>query len=189
MLFLVLSLLSCTPKTQLNTAAPDSTPLRSAIWKHPPGIINCIGESPYTLEEVKMAFKPFKNMGEEELSILQLSCDTPCARIEGWITITSPRCYFNQKGSGPLVRTLGITKMFYDSERHLTAAIIEIQEDRQHLLSHELGHAFGFDHAFFSGHLMYPLIELGGIDMTGMYNDSPMPQFTVQLGLETTCPN
>ena len=66
------------------------------------------------------------------------------------------------------------TWTYFDKATHeVLGARIEIKEkwaDKERVLEHEFGHAFGWKHYARRYHLMHPVHDIGGWDMTGLRN-------------------
>ena len=129
----------------------DSTAFHPWTWKQPPFIINCYGEDlqeAYIVEAVH--FWTIRN--EKFAFIEQKPSKEVCKNdfIHGFIIIKKRELRHNVLGST-------VRKVFMGN---IVSSVIYFDEGTyrmDNVVTHEIGHAMGYNHVELDGHIMHPL--------------------------------
>lgn len=128
------------------TASAKNLDRRYGFWEEPPIVINCFS-SPYSLKEITNSITFWKELGYEfDIIIDKFNCNG--SSIPGSITIDSASQKFTANRNGETTLTIR------DNNKKMINARIEILYSTEGVLEHELGHALGWKHFPYIGHIM-----------------------------------
>ncbi|MBT6438300.1 MAG: hypothetical protein HOK72_01255 [Flavobacteriales bacterium] len=132
-------------------------------WNNPPFVLNCYGERLHPVY-IEKAVEYWKDKGEKILFIqhtpIKSLCKKKYKQEPGVIKIFEARDdFFNSPA------TLGLTSRKASIVTGMISANIYIKSGNytiKNLLTHEMGHAFGYTHIDAPGHVMHPITEFMG---------------------------
>lgn len=144
-----------------NNREPAELPVQMFHWATPPMVFIC-EESQYTLEEVKTVIKYWENLGYTFSVIID---DADC----GMSGMASQAITIGLPSPGYDMSKLGVADIRAEKDTlRIRSVRIEILSPGDRVLTHEFGHALGWDHLETIGHLMHPLNNSGGWDSFGL---------------------
>lgn len=141
----------------------ESVSFKPWSWSKSPVILNCYGPS---LREsyIKKSVAYWENLGERVLFIEDKPIDKLC-RNKYKITPGFIKIYQGNEASFSSESTMAFTNRKSSTLTGILGANIVIRPGSytiKNLLTHEMGHAFGYTHVNERGHIMHPVTEYMG---------------------------
>jgi hypothetical protein len=146
----------------------SKVPEKSGCWNAEPAIFVCAG-APVNRVRVENAISVWERLGYKIHGPFMNSTIPACltnSMMRGMITISLNGQDFPEKKAA-------ITRTYRTKDGAIVGAKIEIKSKwsrSERVLEHELGHALGWDHYSRRYHMMNPIHDYGGWDMTGLKN-------------------
>lgn len=141
------------------------SPNRKLRWCDKPKVIVCEDEVAMDQIYVELAFGMVDLTLLGSLEIEYKECTDECAAYADTIIISKPTCFTDRQDG----MTYGMTRAHQrETSGCIHWARVELWEQDPRVLTHEAGHAVGYEHTKKEGHLMHPLYSYGGWDREGM---------------------
>ena len=141
----------------------EASTIKPWNWTSPPFVLNCYGERLHA-GYINKSVDYWADKGERVLFIqhepVKNLCKKRYKQTPGVIKIYEAHDDFFDSGA-----TLGVTMRKASITTGMISANIYIRSGNytiKNLLTHEMGHAFGYTHVNTPGHIMHPVTELMG---------------------------